>query len=100
MSNRLLIGNLPLDSVDSELIALFKSLGFDCDVEIIVDSKSGRPKGFAFVGFSSRAVALSAMEIARDSKINGRLITINACAKKSASQSLLSRIFSSFASNS
>lgn len=94
MSSKLLVGNLPLDTVDSELTALFNSLGFDCDAEIITDSKSGRPKGFAFVSFGTRSDALSAMKVAESATIKGRLITINACEKKTVSQSFFSRIFS------
>ena len=48
------------------------------DVYLPTDRETGRPRGFAFVEFSSNAEALEAIRLFNDRELKGRKLKINA----------------------
>src|SRR6478672_8517376 len=59
MSVRLFIGNLPYAATEAELREHLSSVGEPTSVVLPVDRETGRPRGFAFVDYADRAVAVS-----------------------------------------
>ena len=57
MAVRLFIGNLPYDATDAELRAHLGVIAPPSEVVLPLDRETGRPRGFAFVEFTERAVA-------------------------------------------
>jgi len=54
---RLFIGNLPYGASEADLKAHFATIAEPSHVAMPVDRETGRPRGFAFVEFTDRAVA-------------------------------------------
>jgi RNA recognition motif-containing protein len=54
---RLFIGNLPYNASEADLRAHFAAIAEPSHVVMPVDRETGRPRGFAFVEFTDRAVA-------------------------------------------
>jgi RNA recognition motif-containing protein len=54
---RLFIGNLPYSASEADLRAHFAAIAEPSHVVMPVDRETGRPRGFAFVEFTERAVA-------------------------------------------
>ena len=57
MAVRLFIGNLPYGASEADLRAHFATVAEPSHVVMPVDRETGRPRGFAFVEFTERAVA-------------------------------------------
>ena len=57
MGVRLFIGNLPYGASEADLRAHFAAIAEPSHVVMPVDRETGRPRGFAFVEFTDRAVA-------------------------------------------
>lgn len=57
MAVRLFIGNLPYGASEADLRAHFATVAEPSHVAMPVDRETGRPRGFAFVEFTDRAVA-------------------------------------------
>jgi len=77
MTNRLLIGNLSLETTEDSVEELFSSSGHVQSVVLIKDPQSGKKKGFAFVEMSSKAEAQVAIKELDGEKIDGRSIIVN-----------------------
>jgi RNA recognition motif-containing protein len=61
-TERLYVGNLSYDATESDLFELFNGVGAVRNAEVVINSRTQRSKGFAFVTMSSleeskRAVA-------------------------------------------
>src|SRR5258706_1521212 len=52
MSNKLYVGNLPYETTEADLQALFESAGQVSAVSIVRDRATGQARGFAFVEMS------------------------------------------------
>ncbi|HEX5108449.1 MAG TPA: hypothetical protein VFV95_08390 [Vicinamibacterales bacterium] len=57
MAVRLFIGNLPYSASEADLRSHFAAIAEPSHVVMPVDRETGRPRGFAFVEFTDRAVA-------------------------------------------
>ena len=57
MAVRLFIGNLPYGATEADLRAHFAAIAEPSHIVMPVDRETGRPRGFAFVEFTDRAVA-------------------------------------------
>jgi RNA recognition motif-containing protein len=78
MGTRLYVGNLPFDTDESQLRALFQEGGRQVsDVKIITDRDTGRPRGFAFVEMGSQADAEAAVSALNGREFGGRALTVN-----------------------
>lgn len=84
MGIRLLIGNLSLETTESDLEKLFSQLGSVQSVELVVDPQTGKKKGFAFVEMSCSAEAQRAIKQLDGEAVDGRLITINSLSAQPA----------------
>jgi RNA recognition motif-containing protein len=74
--NKLYVGNLPYTIDDAELRDLFSQYGEIDELALIMDRDTGRPKGFAFITFSSQQAAEKALvENGRD--VGGRAMRVN-----------------------
>jgi RNA recognition motif-containing protein len=78
MGTRLYVGNLPFDTDESQLRALFQEGGRQVsEVKIITDRDTGRPRGFAFVEMGSQSDADAAVNTLNGREFGGRMLTVN-----------------------
>jgi RNA recognition motif-containing protein len=69
MSQKLYVGNLPFGASEEELKNLFAQAGTVESVKIVVDSYSGRSRGFGFVEMASKEEGEKAI-----SQLNGKTL--------------------------
>jgi cold-inducible RNA-binding protein len=78
MGTRLYVGNLPFDTDESQLRALFQEGERNVtEVKIITDRDTGRARGFAFVEMGSQEEAEAAVKAMNGREIGGRALTVN-----------------------
>ena len=77
MSSKLYVGNLPFETSESDLEALFAQAGTVESVNVIRDRETGRARGFAFVEMASDADAQNAIQKFNDRPLGGRNLTVN-----------------------
>jgi cold-inducible RNA-binding protein len=77
MSRRLYVGNLPFQTGEPELQALFAQAGTVETVKVIRDMATGRPRGFAFVEMSTDDEAQKAITEFNNHQLEGRGLTVN-----------------------
>ncbi len=78
MGTRLYVGNLPFDTDESQLRALFQEGERNVtEVKIITDRDTGRARGFAFVEMGSQAEADAAVKAINGRELGGRPLTVN-----------------------
>lgn len=75
-SSRLYVGNLSYDAVESDLFDLFSKEGVVKNVELIMDKRSNRCKGFGFVEMDSMDVAKAASAKLNRTDFMGRQILV------------------------
>lgn len=85
MNSKLYIGNLSFNTNDDGLRAAFGAFGTLTDVYIANDRETGRPRGFAFVTFSTEAEAQAAIEKMNGADLDGRALTVNEARPKESS---------------
>jgi len=71
------VGNLHYETTSDELVALLSEAGSVVDVHLPTDRATGRPRGFAFVGFSSDASAAEAIRRFNTFEMRGRRLVVN-----------------------
>ena len=86
MNTKLYVGNLPYETTESDLQALFESTGQVSTVNVIRDRATGQARGFAFVEMSDAEGARRAIAELDRHQIGGRSLTVNE-AKPMASRS-------------
>src|SRR3954466_13173695 len=77
MSVRLFIGNLPYTATEAELREHLSSVGLPTSVVLPVDRETGRPRGFAFVDYSDRAIAEEAIRQFDQQPFKGRPLAVS-----------------------
>jgi RNA recognition motif-containing protein len=77
MEAKLYVGNLPYNTVDSDLESLFSQAGTVKSAQVIKDRQSGRSKGFGFVEMSSSEEAQNAITMFHGKDYSGRPLTVN-----------------------
>jgi len=77
MEAKLYVGNLPYNTVDTDLESLFSQAGTVKSAQVIRDRASGRSKGFGFVEMSSKEEGTAAIEQFNGKEVNGRSLTVN-----------------------
>ena len=78
MGTRLYVGNLPFDTDESQLRAIFQEgQRTVTEVKIITDRDTGRARGFAFVEMGSQADAEAAIKAVNGREVGGRALTVN-----------------------
>jgi RNA recognition motif-containing protein len=77
MSMKLYVGNLPYETTESDLQALFESVGPVSTINIVRDRATGQARGFAFVEMSDAEGAQRAISTLDKSAYGGRNLTVN-----------------------
>ncbi len=73
---KLFVGNLPFTTTIKDLECLFGKFGQLIGVKLVSDQATGRPRGFAFVTFSSEDDAETAMTAMNQYELEGRTLTV------------------------
>jgi RNA recognition motif-containing protein len=84
MARKLYVGNLPYDTSEQDLSALFGGIGAVDSVNVMRDAATGRARGFAFVEMSSDDDAQKAISELNDHSFGGRNLTVNEARPKAA----------------
>jgi cold-inducible RNA-binding protein len=74
---RLFIGNLPYGASEADLRAHFAAIAEPSHVVMPVDRETGRPRGFAFVEFTDRAVAEEVIRKFDAQPFQGRTLAVS-----------------------
>ncbi|MGE0444486.1 MAG: RNA recognition motif domain-containing protein [Vicinamibacterales bacterium] len=77
MSTKLYVGNLPYETTEADLQALFEGAGAVASINIVRDRETGRARGFAFVEMSDDAGAQNAISTLDKHSYGGRNLTVN-----------------------
>ena len=77
MARKLYVGNLPYDTSDQDLHALFAGAGTVESVNLMRDMATGRARGFAFVEMSTDEEAQKAITTFNNHDLGGRNLTVN-----------------------
>ena len=84
MARKLYVGNLPYDTNDQDLGALFGTVGTVDSINVMRDQATGRARGFAFVEMASDEDAQNAIEKLNNHSLGGRNLTVNEARPKAA----------------
>jgi RNA recognition motif-containing protein len=77
MSTKLYVGNLPYETTESDLQALFESAGQVATVNLVRDRATGQARGFAFVEMGDAESARRAIAELDKHQYGGRNLTVN-----------------------
>ena len=77
MSTKLYVGNLPYETTESDLQALFEGAGNVSTINIVRDRATGQARGFAFVEMSDAESARRAITELDRYQYGGRSLTVN-----------------------
>lgn len=77
MSRKLYVGNIPYETDEADLQALFAQAGSVESVRVMRDRDTGRPRGFAFVEMSTEGDAQNAVSQFNEQPFGGRTLTVN-----------------------
>jgi RNA recognition motif-containing protein len=78
MGKRLYVGNIPYQTTEEQLRALFEEGGGQVqEVKIVIDRETGRPRGFAFVELSTDDQAEAAVGALNGKSFGGRPLTVS-----------------------
>lgn len=78
MAAKVFVGNLDFSTTRDQVEALFSEIGQIQDVFLPMDRETGRPRGFAFVEFTSDEHAEQAIERFNGHELGGRPLRVNA----------------------
>ena len=77
MSTKLYVGNLPYETTEADLQALFESAGAVATETLVRDKATGRTRGFGFVEMSDAEGAQKAISELDKHQYGGRNLTVN-----------------------
>ena len=77
MNRKLYVGNLPYETNEADLEALFAQAGPVESVNVIRDRETGRARGFAFVEMATDEGAQQAVTQLNEQNFGGRRLTVN-----------------------
>lgn len=77
MSRKLYVGNIPFETNENDLQALFAEAGAVESVNVVRDRETGRARGFAFVEMATDEAAQAAVAQLHDRSFGGRRLTVN-----------------------
>lgn len=77
MSTKLYVGNLPYQTTEDDLQALFEAAGQVASVSIVRDRATGQARGFAFVEMNDAEGAQRAISELDRREFGGRNLTVN-----------------------
>ncbi len=85
MGRKLYVGNLPYETGEAELQALFGQFGSVDTVRIMRDVATGRARGFGFVEMSTDEEAQTAIAKLNGHQLGGRALSVNEARPRSES---------------
>lgn len=77
MNSKLYVGNLSFNTTEDALRDAFGAFGNLTDVYVAMDRMTGRPRGFAFVTFSTAEESQLAIEKMNGAELDGRSLKVN-----------------------
>ena len=77
MSTKLYVGNLPYQTTESDLQALFEASGQVATINVVRDRATGQARGFAFVEMADAESAQRAISELDKYQYGGRNLTVN-----------------------
>ena len=77
METKLYVGNMSHETTEDDLRSLFAEAGTVNSVNLIMDRKKGKSKGFAFIMMSSEAEAEKAISMFDAKEVDARTIKVN-----------------------
>jgi len=77
MNTKLYVGNLPYETTEADLQALFEPAGQVSSVNVVRDRSTGQARGFAFVEMSDAEGAQRAIAEINQRQLGGRSLTVN-----------------------
>ena len=77
MGRKLYVGNLPFETAEQDLRALFAGAGEVDTVNMVRDQATGQARGFAFIEMSSDEDAQNAITTLNNYQLGGRALTVN-----------------------
>ncbi len=77
MDVRLYVANLSQETTNQDLQTLFGEAGTVVLAEVVMDPKTGRSRGFAFVTMHSQEEADKAVDMFNDKDVNGHILRVN-----------------------
>ena len=84
MARKLYVGNIPYDTTEQDLQALFGAIGTVDSVNVMRDMATGRARGFAFVEMATDDEAQKAIAQLNEHSLAGRNLTVNEAKPKTA----------------
>ncbi len=72
INKKIYVANLPLQTSESELKALFSDAGDVMSIKIVKDRQTGQPRGFAFVEMSTQWEARRAVSMLNKKNFLGK----------------------------
>jgi cold-inducible RNA-binding protein len=85
MNSKLYVGNMSFNTTEDGLRTAFGQFGSVTDVYIANDRETGRPRGFAFVTFSTADESKLATDKMNGVELDGRALTVNEARPKESS---------------
>lgn len=82
MSKKLFVGNLPFDVNDADLVTVLSVAGEVVTAKVIINRKSGRSKGYAFVEMATEEMAKEAIAKFEGATLNERPLTVQLATPK------------------
>jgi cold-inducible RNA-binding protein len=77
MGRKLYVGNIPYETGEADLQALFGNVGQVESVNVMRDQATGRARGFAFVEMATDEDAQKAIAQLNESQYGGRSLAVN-----------------------
>jgi len=75
------IANLHFSVTEPELQQLFEQYGTVLSVNLIIDKKTKKSKGFAFIEMNNKEQALEAIKACNTKEIRGRIVKVSEAKK-------------------
>ena len=77
MATKLYVGNLSFNTIEIDVMDLFKQVGTVVKCDLIVDKFTNKSRGFAFVEMGSQEEANKAVAELNGKDLDGRALTVN-----------------------
>jgi RNA recognition motif-containing protein len=74
---KLYVGNLPFNTSDADLRAVFEEHGEVASASIVMDRETGRSRGFGFVEMADDGAARDAIAALHETDFGGRKLVVN-----------------------
>ena len=82
MSKKLFVGNLPFEVNDADLLTVLAVAGDVVEAKVIVNTKTGRSKGYGFVEMATEEMAQEAVRKFEGATLNERALTVQLATPK------------------